>query len=222
MTRACGEDAENAEAALNGRSELSFRSLETRERVVQAALRTLAGDGFAGTSARAIARRGGFAPGVIYYHFRDLNDLLLAALDRTSELRLDRYREELAAVRSASELLRRLRSLYAEDVAEGHVAAVQELVAGAASSPRLGPEIVSRLRPWLDFVESVARRFLAGTPLESVVPADELAQAVVALYLGMETLGRLDREGAHASSLLAAAAPAAALFDTLLGGAVEQ
>jgi AcrR family transcriptional regulator len=193
------------------------RRTETRERVVRAALRTLAGDGFAATSARAIARRGGFAPGVIYYHYEDLEHLLVATLEWTSELRLARYREELAGVTSAAELVRRLRALYAEDLAEGHVAAVQELVAGAASSARLGPAIVERLRPWLRLAEEVARRFIAGTPLESVVPAPELGLAVVALYLGLETLTHLDRDRAGAESLFAAAAPAAALFDSLLG-----
>lgn len=190
---------------------------ETRERVVRAALRTLAGDGFAGTSARAIARRGGFAPGVIYYHFEDLEHLLVATLEWTSDRRLARYRDELAGVTSAAELVRRLRTLYEEDLAEGHVAAVQELVAGAASSPRLGPAIVERLRPWLELTEEVAARFLAGTPLEAVVPARELGLAVVALYLGMETLTHLDRDRAGADSLFAAAAPAAVLFDRLLG-----
>jgi AcrR family transcriptional regulator len=185
--------------------------------VVRAALRTLATDGFAATSARAIARRGGFAPGVIYYHFEDLEHLLLAALESTSELRLAHYREELAGVTSAADLLLRLRALYAEDLAAGHVAAVQELVAGAASSPRLGPAIVERLRPWLRLTEEVARRFLSGTPLESVVPASELGLAVVALYLGMETLTHLDRDRTGADSLFAAAAPAAAMFDSLLG-----
>jgi AcrR family transcriptional regulator len=190
---------------------------ETRERVLRAALRTLADDGFAATSARAIARRGGFAPGVIYYHFDDLEHLLLAALEWTSELRLARYREELSGVTSAAVLVRRLRALYAEDLAEGHVAAVQELVAGAASSPRLGPAIVERLRPWLLLAEEVARRFMAGTPLEAVVPAPELAQAVVALYLGLETLTHLDRDRSGAESVFAAAEPAAVLFDSLLG-----
>ena len=87
--------------------------METRERVVRAALQTLAGEGFAATSARAIARRGGFAPGVIYYHFEDLEHLLLAALEWTSEQRRARYRAELAGATSAAELLARLRALYA-------------------------------------------------------------------------------------------------------------
>jgi hypothetical protein len=41
--------------------------------------------------------------------------------------------------------------------------------------------------------------------------------AVVALYLGLETLTHLDRERSGAASLFAAAEPAAALFDGLLG-----
>jgi AcrR family transcriptional regulator len=191
---------------------------ETRERVVAAALQTLARHGFAGTSARAIARCGGFAPGVIYYHFHDLDDLLLAALDRTSQLRLARYREALEGVTRAAELVGRLRALYAEDVADGHVAAVQELVAGAASSPRLGPAIVQRLRPWLDLTEEVARRFLTGTPLERVMPAGDLAFAMLALFLGLQTLSHMDGDRARVETLFAAAGPAAALFDMVLGG----
>ncbi|MBA3488891.1 MAG: TetR family transcriptional regulator, partial [Longispora sp.] len=40
---------------------------ETRERILGAAVRTLADKGYAGTTARSIATVGGFAPGVIYY-----------------------------------------------------------------------------------------------------------------------------------------------------------
>ena len=141
-----------------------------------------------------------------------------AALDRTSETRLARYREALASVTSAAELVVRLRALHAEDVADGHVAAVQELIAGAASSPRLGPAIVERLRPWLELTEEVARRFMAGTPLEGVLPAGEVAFAVLAMYLGLQTLSQLDGDRGRAETMLAAAGPAAALFDVLLRG----
>jgi len=189
---------------------------------VRAAVRTLAAEGFAGTSARAIARTGGFAPGVIYYHFDDLEDLLLAALDHTSALRLARYRDELAGLADAGELVRRLRSLYAEDLADGHIAAVQELVAGAASSRRLGPAIVERLRPWLELTEDVAGRFLAGSPLAAVAPARDVAFAVVSLYLGLEALSHLDGDRSRAEGLFAAAELAAGLFDSLLRGGAPR
>jgi AcrR family transcriptional regulator len=188
---------------------------ETRERVLQAALRTLATEGFAGTSARAIARAGGFAPGVIYYHFKDLHDLLLAALDYTSAKRLARYRAEVEAATSTTDLLRRLRALYAEDVAEGHTSAVQELFAGASSSSRLADGILEQVQPWVEFAEVAVRRLLAGTPLEQVLPAREVARAVVALYLGLEMLTHLDRDRAQVDALFSAVEPASALLDML-------
>jgi len=185
----------------------------TRERILQAALRTLATEGFAATSARAIARAGGFTPGVIYYHFEDLHDLLLAALEYTSANRLARYRAEVEAATSASDLLQRLRALYAEDVAEGHTSAVQELFAGASSSPRLANGILGQVQPWVEFTEAAIRRLLAGTPLEQVLPAHALARAVVALYLGLETLTHLDRDHTQVDALFSAIEPAAALLD---------
>jgi len=187
----------------------------TRDRILQAALRTLATEGFAATSARAIARAGGFAPGVIYYHFDDLQDLLLAALEYTSTNRLARYRAEIDAATGTTDLLHRLRALYAEDVAEGHTSAVQELFAGASSSPRLARGILEQVQPWIDFTEAATRRLLAGTPLEQLLPARELARAIVALYLGLETLTHLDRDHAQIDALFNAVEPAAALMDSM-------
>jgi AcrR family transcriptional regulator len=187
----------------------------TRERILQAALRTLATEGFAATSARAIARAGGFTPGVIYYHFEDLHDLLLAALEYTSANRLARYRAEVDAATSATDLLQRLRALYAEDVAEGHTSAVQELFAGASSSPRLANGILEQVQPWVEFTEAAIRRLLAGTPLERVLPAHALARGVVALYLGLETLTHLDRDHTQVDALFSAVEPAAALLDLM-------
>jgi hypothetical protein len=124
-------------------------------------------------------------------------------------------------VTSATELLDRLRVLYAEDLAEGHIAAVQELVAGAASSPGLGSAIVERLRPWLEFIEEVARRLLADTLLQDLVSAPALAFAVLAAYLGMETLSHLDGDRSRVDGLFAAAGPAAAMFDALASRGVD-
>ena len=71
---------------------------DTRVRVLDAALACLVANGFGGTTARAIAQAGGFAPGVIYYHFADLDDLLVATLAHTCEARAKRYRAELSGV----------------------------------------------------------------------------------------------------------------------------
>src|SRR5258708_11839305 len=114
---------------------------QTRERVLEAAIVTLATQGFSRTTARAVAAAGGFAPGVIYYHFDSLDDLFVAAAQYTSTGRLARYQERTAGVNRAAKPLYQLRELYREDQSTRHVAAVQELVASAASSPRLAEQV---------------------------------------------------------------------------------
>jgi AcrR family transcriptional regulator len=70
----------------------------TAQAIVEAALEALRTEGFAGATSRAIARIGGFNQALIFYHHGSLEQLLLAALARTGEERLARYREALAPV----------------------------------------------------------------------------------------------------------------------------
>ena len=45
----------------------------TKARIVAAAIETLKTDGFAGASARAIAKAGGFNQALVFYHFGSVN-----------------------------------------------------------------------------------------------------------------------------------------------------
>ncbi|RAY16181.1 TetR family transcriptional regulator [Actinomadura craniellae] len=194
------------------------RRAEARERLLEAAVRTLATEGYRGTTARSIARVGGFAPGVIYYHFEDLEDLLLAALRHTTRLRMAAYEEELGSCDSAAELLARLRELYAEDMrGHGHVAAVQELVAAAPAAPRLRAELLAHVDRWVDFAATVARRVVADTTLEDVLPAREVGFLMVSMFLGVQTLAHLQDDGSNVEALFDVAEPAALLWDAFAG-----
>ena len=186
-----------------------------RERVLQATVRTLAERGFARTTARAIAGTGGFAPGVIYYHFADLDDVFVAALRHTSQARMQRYLEVVGEADSAVEVLAALRQLYDEDTAEGHIAAVQELVAAATGSPRIAEEVGALTAGWQDFAERLIELLLDGTALAPLVPVPELARTAVAAYLGMQMLAHLDRDDGGVRAVLDAAAPGAALLDSI-------
>jgi AcrR family transcriptional regulator len=196
------------------------RRTETRERILRAAVDTLATQGYSTSTARAIAATGGFAPGVIYYHFEDLEDLLLAAMRYTSDLRMARYTERAGAVHGihgAAALVAALRELYAEDVATGHIAAVQELVAGAAGSPRLAEAVRGEVRRWEDFTEQLLARLLDGSPLAALVPGRETAMAAMAFYLGLEMLTHLDGDRSRADRLFDAAGYLAAMLDAFAG-----
>ena len=176
-----------------------------RERIIDATIESLRDDGFAGTSARGIARRGGFNQALIFYHFGSLIDLLVATLERVSTERIAEYEHAVEGVDDVREALKLARRQYADDVARGHIAVLTELVAGASSLPQLAPEVVRCIEPWLAFTEAQIRRLLAGTPLAALVPPRQAAQAVIALYLGMEMLDHLDPDRSASTPLFALA-----------------
>jgi AcrR family transcriptional regulator len=164
----------------------------TREQIVEAALEALKEDGFAGATSRAIARRGGFNQALVFYYFGTLDNLLVAALARTSQERLDRYREAVGEGKPLAELLRVAAAGYREDRASGHMTVVAQMVAGSLSKPELRPLVLAQTEPWLAFAEETIRRAVAGTPLEPLVPVEELASAVITFYFGVNLLAGLD------------------------------
>jgi AcrR family transcriptional regulator len=191
----------------------------TRDRLVRAALKTLTQEGFVGTSARAIARTGKLNQALIFYHFGSVDRLLLAALDATSQDRLERYRTELAEISRVSDLVEAMARLYKEDVLSGHVTAVQEMVAAGSSVPGLRKEVLTRMDPWIVFAREVIARVTTGTIVEKLVPIDDLAFSAVALYFGIETITNLGGDRSRAETLFATGRRFAPIADALLQSA---
>jgi AcrR family transcriptional regulator len=189
----------------------------TKIRIVEAAIETLKRKGFAGASARAIADQGGFNQALIFYHFGTLHRLLLAALDRTSAERMRSYRTAAASAGSLEDLLDVAAEVYAEDLRSGHIKVLAEMIAGASSAPELGPEIVRRVEPWIDFAATQIARSLEGSGIEGVVPARDAAYALVAQYLGIELLSHLQGDTAAADSLFNVARNTGRLLGPILG-----
>lgn len=179
--------------------------------ILNAALESLREDGFAGTSARAVARRGGFNQALIFYHFGSLHGLLLAALRESSEERLEAYRDAVAECETLEDLARVARETYTEDERSGHVTVVSEMIAGSLTHPDLRSPIGELMEPWLAFTQAVAERFLADSPFGSLLPPRAIAYAIVAFYLGLEQMSHLNgtaeaeplfEAGAHLATLL--------------------
>jgi len=189
----------------------------TKARIVDATLETLRVEGFAGASARAIARRGGFNQALVFYHFGSVTNLLLAGLDETSRRRMAAYRAALDDADDPEELLDVALRVYREDLSSGHITVLAELIAGSLTVPGLRPEIVSRMDPWIDFAEEAIQKALQHSPLGGL-PTRELAYVVVALYLGIEMLEHLETDQSRADSLFATARSLLPLFGPLLGG----
>jgi AcrR family transcriptional regulator len=160
--------------------------------MVDAALQTLIEDGYAGTSARAIAARAQLNPALIFYHYGGVDDLLLAALDKSSTERLERYREAISRPGRPDELVRRAAELFRQDIEGGHATAVTEMIGASLSKPQLRSELVTRMRPWLELTQQALERLLGNSPLAAFTPAAGPASfAIVSSYLGLNMLSRL-------------------------------
>lgn len=174
---------------------------EIRDRIVDAALKTLRERGYAGTSVRAIARAGEFNSALIFYYFGSLNGLLLAALDRSSEERMRRYRAAVKEADGVEDLAAVAARIYKEDVEGGHITVFSELVGASLEHPELRPEIVARAEPWLDFVQTTLDKMLEGSPLAQLLPTRDVAYALVAFYLGVNLMTHLDADDSRTEAL---------------------
>jgi AcrR family transcriptional regulator len=175
----------------------------TRRQIVEAALETLKTEGFTGATSRAIARAGKFNQALIFYHFGSLDGLLLAALDHTSEERLERYRQVVAEATSVDGLVAALARLYAEDRERGHMTVVAQMVAGSAARPQLKPALVERMDPWIALCEEAIEKGFRWLELPELIPRRELAYAFVTFYLGVNLMTQLDEDRARTDALFA-------------------
>ena len=167
---------------------------ETKRRMVEAALESLHEEGILGASARSIARRGDFNQALIFYHYDGVTDLLLAAVDELSSRRSQRYEGRLEQVDSLRELVAVAGELHAEDMEEGHITVLSQMLAMAATQPDMREPLRERFDPWIQIVERSLKRAIDDTPYGALVPTHDLALAITALFVGLELMLNLEDE----------------------------
>jgi AcrR family transcriptional regulator len=189
--------------------------------LVQAAVAALREVGFAGASAREIARRAGCHQSQVFYHFGSVIGLLLAALDDVSDRRLTAYRSILEDANSPADLLDGAGKVIRRDLETGDLAVLTAMIAGAQTVPGLAAEVAARLRPWQEFAEEAVRICVRDLPLGALAPTADLAYAVVAGVLGLELLADLSGDRTRVDNLVTwgkLAASLAGLVAPSMGG----
>ena len=194
---------------------------ETRDALVRAAIDALKEEGFAGASAREIARRAGCNQGLVFYHFGSVPNLLLAALDSVSETRRQQYQATVDRATDLGSLVEAAQHVFEEDLDSGHIAVLAEMIAGISSTPGLAAEVSARVAPWHEFTSAALREVFESTPLGAAIEPGEAAHAVMALYLGLEMLAHVDGDRTMALALFARARQLAVLVQ-MLGPANEE
>ncbi len=74
---------------------------ERRGEIVEAMLRVMARQGYAGASVAAVAREAGLTPGLLHYHFGSKQQILLALIERLDGSVQARFERRAARARSA-------------------------------------------------------------------------------------------------------------------------
>jgi AcrR family transcriptional regulator len=186
---------------------------ETRQRIIDAALATVREEGFAETTARAIANRGGFNQALIFYHFGSVDDLLMETYVQASERQVAHYAEAVQEVESLSDLVAIARRLHDEDLESGSVTAITQMMA-AATDPGRGGALLDCFDGWIRLVEEALGRAAGNLPLAAAIPPREAAYAIAAMFLGIELMSRLDPSRSEAE----------AVFDMMenVAGLIEQ
>jgi AcrR family transcriptional regulator len=204
---------QRAERVRAGRGQGGQQGAATRAALIAGAIDTLREVGFAGASARQIARKAGCNQALIFYHFGSVPDLLLAALEEVSSHRMAAYQGLLEHTSTIAGLVDAARTIFIEDLEAGHVTVLVEMISGAQSVPGLGERVQACLDPWREFAETAMRDVLSSSPIP--VSAPQAAHAVVAGILGLELLAHLDGDQAGALALFDQARAVGALLDRL-------
>jgi AcrR family transcriptional regulator len=158
---------------------------QTRARVIDAAIALFSKHGFASTSTQDIARAIGMTPGVLYWHFRDKEAVLIAVLDelqRRLVVALAREGERTEG-ESAAETSRRFIARVARMVAESRETLLLVGVIGAEATDT-NPRIERALREAYGRVAVVVRELLERAAAEGCA-IDEDPECAAEMFLGL-------------------------------------
>ncbi len=161
---------------------------QTRDRILEAAKRSLLERGFSGLSTRSIADAAGVPLSQIHYHFGSKQDLVLAVLDEENRRLLARqqrmFGEELPIWKQWEQACDFLEA----DLDSGYVRVLQEMTAVGWSNQEVAEAVRQDLRGWFDLLAAVAGE--ASERFGGLGPFTALEAAVLAgaPFLGVEAL----------------------------------
>ena len=169
----------------------------TRSRILEAAFRRLAEDGYSALSVRQIARDAGVNHALINYHFRTKDQLVIDVLDAANRRLLARQKAMYGGPGTFAEKWQEARRFYESDLASGFVRVQAELWAASFSNADLRRRFVPRVTAWKKLVrEGVAEALAAyeahGGRLPPLFTADVIASWIAEFWLGMEFTDLLD------------------------------
>jgi AcrR family transcriptional regulator len=170
---------------------------DTRGKILDAAFRRLATEGYAALSVREIARDAGVNHALINYHFRTKDQLVIEVLDAANRRLLARQSAMYRGPGSFAEKWSEARRFYESDLASGFVRVQAELWAASLANAELREKFLPRVLAWKQLVLDAVREAMAaaeshGVTLPPAITAEVVACWISQFWLGMEWADLLD------------------------------
>lgn len=180
------------------------KSSETAARILEAAYRRLASDGYTRLNVRDVAAEAGVNHALIHYYFGSKDHLVIAVLDEANQRLLERQMEMYTAPGNFAAKWAQARAFYEQDLASGFVRVQMELWAASFSNATLRGQFVPRFMDWRRVIGGAVREALAYYQLELPVSPEALATWIIDFWLGMEfemLLGIPESQAHHQQAL---------------------
>ncbi len=180
--------------------------VETKTRILEAAFRRLATEGYSALSTREIAKDAGVNHALISYHFHGKDPLVIAVLDEANRQLLQRQQAMYAQPGDFAHKWAQARRFYRDDLASGFVRVQAELWAASLSDPALREKFLPRIQAWKKVVsngvvEAIANLESCGVRLPPPFTAPVIACWISEFWLGMEFSDLLGDKARHPAAL---------------------
>jgi len=182
---------------------------ETKTKILEAAFRRLATEGYAALSMREIAKDAGVNHALINYHFRSKDQLVIAVLDAANRQLLERQHRMYRSAGGFAQKWAAAREFYRSDLASGFVRVQAELWAASLSNAGLREKFMPRILEWKQVVLEAVTEALAllrqgGVKLPASFTPDVVACWIYEFWVGMEfsdLLGATEDKVPHRAAL---------------------
>jgi AcrR family transcriptional regulator len=170
---------------------------DTKAKILEAAFRRLATEGYAALSVREIAKDAGVNHALINYHFRTKDQLVIEVLDAANRRLLARQSAMYHGPSTFAEKWAEARRFYESDLASGFVRVQAELWAASLANTELREKFLPRILAWKQLVLEAVRAAMAaaeahGVKLPPTITAEVVACWISQFWVGMEFADLLD------------------------------
>jgi AcrR family transcriptional regulator len=158
---------------------MGVETAENRNRLIEAAADLMVEEGYAALTARKVAKQAGLKVQLVYYYFKDMDDLILAVVKRNSSKRLKKFVRILAGPDP-------LRAIWIMNRDSTSAISTTELLALANHRESIRNEVVKTAREFRHLqIEAVEQLLEEYGVSREVVPAGGIVTIVAGLSRAM-------------------------------------